>query len=118
MLNSRFQVFRYGKFIWPVPCAVKLRFERYLCALVLGRSQVCFEPHLLRRLRTMLRSGRLSYGQIRDRQSGQIVVLTYATLLWQLFRLLIEGTMEILPRAQCRRVVQTVSATIEQYVES
>jgi len=66
----------------------------------------------------MLRSGRLSYGEIRDRQSGQIVVLTYAALLWELFRALIEGALESLVRGLGRRVVRKVSAAIEQSVES
>ena len=34
----------------------------------------------------MLRNGQLSYGEIRDRESGRLLCLTYATLLWQLFR--------------------------------
>jgi hypothetical protein len=41
----------------------------------------------------MLRSGRLDYGQVRDLQTAQLQVLTYAALLWQLFRTLIEGAL-------------------------
>ena len=89
-----------------------------------GRYQVAYASVHLAALRylllfeAMLRSGRLSYGEIRDRQSGQIVVLTYASLLWQLFRALIEGALEGLVRDLGRRVVRKVSAAIEQSVES
>jgi len=44
----------------------------------------------------MLRSGQLSYGEIRDRESGRLQTLTYAVLLWQLFRALIEGALNTL----------------------
>ena len=76
-----------------------------------GRYQIAYASVHLAALRylllfeAMLRSGRLSYGEIRDRQSGQIVVLTYAALLWQLFRALIEGALESLVRDLGRRVV-------------
>ena len=46
----------------------------------------------------MLRSGQLTYGEIRDRQTGQLQVLTYAALLWQWFRALIEGALDSLSR--------------------
>ena len=89
-----------------------------------GRYQVAYASVHLAALRylllfeAMLRSGRLSYGEVRDRQSGQIVVLTYAALLWELFRALIEGALEGLVRDLGRRVVRKVSAAIEQSVES
>ena len=89
-----------------------------------GRYQVAYASVHLAALRymllfeAMLRSGRLSYGEVRDRQSGQILVLTYAALLWQLFRALIEGALESLERELGRRVVRKVSAAIEQTVES
>jgi hypothetical protein len=89
-----------------------------------GRYQVAYASVHLAALRylllfeAMLRSGRLSYGEIRDRQSGQLVVLTYAALLWQLFRGLIAGALESLVRDLGRRVIRKVSAAIEQTVES
>lgn len=89
-----------------------------------GRYQVAYASVHLAALRylllfeAMLRSGRLSYGEIRDRQSGQIVVLTYAALLWQLFRALIEGALESVVRDLGRRVIRKVNAAIEQSVES
>ncbi len=42
----------------------------------------------------MLRSGRSSYGEVRDRQTGHLRVLCFAGLLWQLFRSLIEGALD------------------------
>ncbi len=44
----------------------------------------------------MLRSGRSSYGEVRDRQTGHLRVLCFAGLLWQLFRSLIEGALDAL----------------------
>ena len=89
-----------------------------------GRYQVAYASVHLAALRylllfeAMLRSGRLSYGEIRDRQSGQLVVLSYAALLWQLFRALIEGALESLVQDLGHRVIKKVSAAIEQTVES
>ena len=65
----------------------------------------------------MLRSGQLSYGQIRDRESGRLLTLSYAALLWQLFRALIEGALEGLVGDLGRKVVRKVLATIDQTVE-
>ena len=89
-----------------------------------GRYQVAYASVHLAALRylllfeAMLRSGRLSFGEVRDRQSGQIVVLTYAALLWELFRALIEGALEGLVRDLGRCAVRKARAAIEQSVES
>jgi hypothetical protein len=66
----------------------------------------------------MLRQGRLSYGEIRDRETGRLQVLTYAALLWQLFRSLIEGALDGLVRELGRKVINKVLAAIDQGVES
>ena len=65
----------------------------------------------------MLRGGRLSYGEIRDRESGRLQTLTYATLLWQLFRALIEGALEGLVRDLGRKIIKRILAAIDQTVE-
>jgi hypothetical protein len=65
----------------------------------------------------MLRNGQLSYGEIRDRETGRLQVLTYAALLWQLFRALIQGALEGLVKNLGRSVVQKVLAAIEHTVE-
>ena len=88
-----------------------------------GRYQVAYASVHLAALRylllfeAMLRQGRLSYGEIRDRQSGRLQTLTYAALLWQLFRSLIERALEGLVRDLGRRVVKKVLAAIDQSVE-
>ena len=66
----------------------------------------------------MLRNGQLDYGQIRDRQTGQLETLTYASLLWQLFRALIEGALESLVQDFGRQVIQKITASIDQTVEA
>jgi hypothetical protein len=88
-----------------------------------GRCQVAYASVHLAALRylllfeAMLRQGRLSYGEIRDRESGRLQVLTYAALLWQLFRALIEGALEGLVRDLGRKVVRRVLDAIDQTIE-
>ncbi|OQC73390.1 MAG: hypothetical protein BWX44_01501 [Spirochaetes bacterium ADurb.Bin001] len=88
-----------------------------------GRYQVAYASVHLAAVRylllfeAMLRQGRLSYGEIRDRETGRLQVLTYATLLWQLLRSLIEGALDGLVRQLGRRVINKVLAAIDQGVE-
>src|ERR1017187_3061099 len=88
-----------------------------------GRYQLAYASVHLAALRylllfeAMLRSGQLSYGEIRDRESGRLQTLTYAALLWQLFRALIAGALENLVRTIGRKVVKKVLAAIDQTVE-
>ena len=56
--------------------------------------------------------------EIRDRETGRLQVLTYASLLWQLFRSLIEGALDGLVRELGRKVISKVLAAIDQGVES
>jgi hypothetical protein len=89
-----------------------------------GRYQVAYASVHLAAVRylllfeAMLRQGRLSYGEIRDRESGRLQVLTHATLLWELFRALIEGALDGLVRELGRALVKKVLAAIDQTVES
>jgi len=88
-----------------------------------GRYQLAYASVHLAALRylllfeAMLRNGQLSYGEIRDRESGRLQTLTYAALLWELFRALIEGALEGLVRDLGRKVVKKVLAAIDQTVE-
>jgi len=88
-----------------------------------GRYELAYASVHLAALRylllfdAMLRAGQLSYGEIRDRESGRLQTLTYAALLWQLFRALIEGALEGLVRDLGRRVIKEVLAAIDQTVE-
>jgi len=89
-----------------------------------GRYQLAYASVHLVALRylllfeAMLRAGQLSYGHIRDRQSGRLQTLTYAALLWQLFRALIEGALDGLVRDLGRKVIKRVLAAIDQSVET
>lgn len=88
-----------------------------------GRYQVAYASVHLAAMRylllfeAMLRAGQLNYGEIRDRESGRLQVLTYAALLWHLFRALIEGALDGLVRELGRKVVEKVLAAIDQTVE-
>jgi hypothetical protein len=88
-----------------------------------GRYQLAYASVHLAALRylllfeAMLRAGGLSYGEIRDRETGRLQTLTYAALLWQLFRGLIEGALDGLVRDLGRTVVKKVLAAINQTVE-
>lgn len=89
-----------------------------------GRYQVAYASVHLAAIRylllfeAMLRNGSFTYGEIRDRQSGQLQVLTYATLLWELFRALIEGALDSLKEELGSEVVQRVTEAINESVES
>ena len=89
-----------------------------------GRYQLAYASVHLAALRylllfeAMLRQGRLSYGEIRDRESGRLQTLSYAALLWQLFRSLIEGALEGLVRNLGRKLVKKILVAIDQTVES
>ena len=89
-----------------------------------GRYQVAYASVHLAAMRylllfeAMLRHGQLSYGEIRDRESGRLLTLTYATLLWQLFRALIEGALDGLVRELGRKVVRKVIDAIDGTVEA
>ena len=89
-----------------------------------GRYQVAYASVHLAALRylllfeAMLRSGQLSYGEIRDRESGRLQTLTYAVLFWQLFRALIEGALETLVKDLGRKIVKKVLSAIDVTVEA
>jgi hypothetical protein len=88
-----------------------------------GRYQLAYASVHLAALRymllfeAMLQGGRLTYGEIRDRESGRLQTLTYAALLWQLFRALIEGALDGLVRDLGRKIINKVLAAIDQSVE-
>ena len=89
-----------------------------------GRYQVAYASVHLAALRylllfeAMLRNGQLSYGEIRDRESGRLQTLTYAVLLWQLFRALIEGALDSLVKDLGPKIVKKVLSAINQTVEA
>ena len=88
-----------------------------------GRYQLAYASVHLAAMRylllfeAMLRSGKLTYGEIRDQDSGQLQTLTFAALLWQLFRALIEGALKRLVNDLGPKAVKKISATIDRTVE-
>jgi len=64
-----------------------------------------------------LRDGSLNYGEIRDKQTGILQVLSFAALLWQLFRALIEGALDRLKEAIGKDIVNEITAAIDQEVD-
>lgn len=66
----------------------------------------------------MIKSGGLSYGEVRDKQSGKLQVLSYAGLMWQLFRNIIEGAMDGLAQTLGSETVERVTQAIDEAVES
>ena len=89
-----------------------------------GRYQLAYASVHLAAMRylllfeAMLRQGHLSYGEIRDRASGELQTLSYAGLLWQLFRALIEGALEGLLKELGAKIVHSILAAIDQTVEN
>ncbi len=88
-----------------------------------GRYQLAYASVHLAALRylllfeAMLRGGHLSYGEVRDRETGRLQTLTYAALLWQLFRALIEGALKGLVRELGRKLIKKILNAIDQSVE-
>ena len=89
-----------------------------------GRYQLAYASVHLAAIRylllfeAMVRSGGLNYGEIRDKQTGYLQMLTYAGLLWHLFRALIDGALESLVSELGSDTVQKITAAIDQTVES
>lgn len=88
-----------------------------------GRYEVAYASVHLAALRYLLlfeatlRNGSLSYGEIRDRQSGRLLVLTYALLLGELFRALIEGALDALVRQLGKKTITIVRTAINDTVD-
>ena len=66
----------------------------------------------------MLRSGGLSYGEARDKQSGKLELLSYAGLMWQLFRGIIDGALDGLIETLGAETIQRVTESIDGAVDS
>ena len=65
----------------------------------------------------MLQSGRLSYGEVRDRQTGHLQVLCFAGFLWQLFRSIIEGAFDSLSETFGKETLDPILEAIDSEVE-
>lgn len=66
----------------------------------------------------MVKSGGLSYGEVRDKATGSLQVLSYAGLMWQLFRTIIEGALDSLVQSLGSEIVERVTEAIDEAVES
>ena len=68
----------------------------------------------------MQSKGTISFGQQRDSISGQLQILTYSGLLWQLFRSLITGTlekMEGMESSLAESILKTLDYTVEAFLD-
>ena len=66
----------------------------------------------------MLRNGSLSYGEMRDRQTGALQTLSYGALLWQLLRAIIEGTLDALKANLGGQIIDSIMAAIDEEVDA
>jgi hypothetical protein len=88
-----------------------------------GKYQVAYASVHLAAVRymiifeAMLRNGSLSFGQVRDLQSGKLQILSFASLLWQLFRSIISGVLDQFETVVGKRRVQELVTAIDGAVE-
>jgi len=90
-----------------------------------GKYQVAYASVHLAAVRYMLiydvmqSKGALSYGEQRDKISGQLQILTYSGLLWQLFRFLITGTLEKMKQINdqlSEAILEALDQSVEQFL--
>lgn len=92
-----------------------------------GKYQVAYASVHLASVRYMLiyesmqNKGAISFGQQRDCISGQLQILTYSGLLWQLFRFLITGALEKmsgLSQDLVRNILEALDQTVEEFLSN
>ncbi len=89
-----------------------------------GKYQVAYASVHLAAVRyliifeAMLRNGKLSFGEIRDLQSGKLLALSYASLLWTLFRAIIAGALDQFEEAIGGAMVEKITDALDCAVES
>jgi len=91
-----------------------------------GKYQVAYASVHLAAVRylviyaAMLRNGSLSFGQLRDLQSGKLLALSYAGLLWGLFRAIISGVFdqfeEIIGAGQLKELGEAIDGAVERFL--
>ena len=64
----------------------------------------------------MLRNGNISFGEQRDLVSGKLRIMSFASLLWKLFRSLITGALEGIEGLGAE-VIQILTGAIDRVVE-
>ena len=65
----------------------------------------------------MLDNGSLSFGEIRSKITGQLEKLSFATVLWELFKSLIHGTLDRFERCIGTTMIKAIKKAIEGTVE-
>ena len=66
----------------------------------------------------LLTNGGLSFGEIRNRITGRLEKLTFATVLWDLFKAIIHGTLETFERVIGIDLVHQIKRAIDTTVEN
>jgi DDE superfamily endonuclease len=91
-----------------------------------GKYQVAYASIHLAAVRymiifeAMLRNGSLSFGQVRDLQSGKLQILSFAALLWNLFRSIISGALDqfekFIGKARIQELVAAIDGAVEDFL--
>ncbi len=66
----------------------------------------------------MLDNGSLSFGEIRSKITGQLEKLSFATVLWELFKSLIHGTLDRFEQCIGTKVIKAIKDAIDGTVEN
>jgi hypothetical protein len=66
----------------------------------------------------MQRNGNISFGEQRDLQTGKLLILSYASLLWGLFRAIITGVFEQFQEEMGKELIEKLTEGIDGAVES
>ncbi len=65
-----------------------------------------------------LSQGGLSYGQVRDKATGKIELLSFAALVWELFRALITGALDGFTKRIGQELIEEIKTLIDTTVET
>jgi len=66
----------------------------------------------------MLENGTLTFGEIRSKITGQLEKLSFATVLWELFKSLIHGTLDRFEQCIGIKMIKTIKDAIDGTVEN
>lgn len=89
-----------------------------------GKYQVAYASIHLAAVRyliifeAMQRNGNISFGEQRDLQTGKLLILSYASLLWGLFRAIISGVFEQFQEEMGKELIEKLTEGIDGAVES
>jgi hypothetical protein len=65
----------------------------------------------------MLDNGSLSFGEIRSKITGKLERLSFATVLWELFKSIIHGTLDQFEQSIGGKMIKTIKDAIDCTVE-